>query len=150
MSVAAVWRLVRLSQVFPADCLFQLAGTCQIRRLGLTARLESQMRAVFRFAKISKALPGHLLSGSSCLLTGPGPRAECGIRDWFPDLLEESSALAIADEVVWTLNDSGTAVLFALSYKVRFWLKSPLAMRAMSIGSRWLRTNPIFCGGHRE
>ena len=63
----------------------------------------------------------------------------------FPDLLEESSALAIADEVVWTLNDSGnTAVLFTLSRKVRFWLKSPLAMRAMSIGSRWLRTKPIF------
>ena len=34
----------------------------------------------------------------------------------FPDLLEESSALALADEVVWTLNDSGnSAVLFALS-----------------------------------
>ena len=70
MSVAAVWRQVRLLRGFPADCLFQLAGTCQIRRLDLTARLESQMLS-FTFAKIEGFTESHLLPGSSCLLTGP-------------------------------------------------------------------------------
>ena len=44
-------------RVFPADCLFQLAGTCQIRRLGLTARLESRCAQVSDLPRL-KALPG--------------------------------------------------------------------------------------------
>lgn len=75
------------------------------------------MRAGFTFAKIPKALPGLIccLALHAC---SPGQDRELNVAfvTEFPDLLEESSALAIADEVVWTLNDSGnTAVLFALS-----------------------------------
>ena len=86
------------------------------------------MRAVFRFAKISKALPGLIccLALHAC---SPGQDRELNVAfvTEFPDLLEESSALAIADEVVWTLNDSGnTAVLFALSLQGQILAEVPI------------------------
>ena len=86
------------------------------------------MRAGFRFAKISKALPGLIccLALHAC---SPGQDRELNVAfvTEFPDLLEESSALAIADEVVWTLNDSGnTAVLFALSLQGQILAEVPI------------------------
>ena len=69
------------------------------------------MRAGFTFAKIPKALQ----VSSAAWLFMPAHRARTGVDvafvTEFPDLLEESSALAIADEVVWTLNDGNAAVL---------------------------------------
>tara|TARA_B100001057_G_scaffold500790_1_gene617840 strand:+ start:14478 stop:15248 length:771 start_codon:yes stop_codon:yes gene_type:complete len=45
----------------------------------------------------------------------------------FPDMLEESSALALEDDVVWTLNDSGNeAVLFAVSLKGQMLAEIPI------------------------
>jgi len=86
------------------------------------------MRAGFTFARIMKALPGLIccLALHAC---SPGQDRELNVAfvTEFPDLLEESSALAIADEVVWTLNDSGnTAVLFALSLQGQILAEIPI------------------------
>ena len=75
------------------------------------------MRVGFRYTRVWKAS----LSLACCLAIhscSPAQERESNVEfvTEFPDLLEESSALALADEVVWTLNDSGnSAVLFALS-----------------------------------
>jgi len=86
------------------------------------------MLSGFRFANIWKALPGLI-----CCLTlhacSPAQDRELNVAfvTEFPDSLEESSALAFADEVVWTLNDSGnTAVLFAVSLQGQIQAEVPI------------------------
>lgn len=86
------------------------------------------MRAGFRFAKIWKALPALIccLALHAC---SPAQDRELNVAfvTEFSDLLEESSALALSDEVVWTLNDSGnTAVLFALSLQGQILAEVPI------------------------
>jgi len=86
------------------------------------------MRVGFRFAGAWKASLGLIscLALHACL---PAQDRELNVEfvTEFPDSLEESSALALADEVVWTLNDSGNAaVLFALSLQGQILAEVPI------------------------
>lgn len=86
------------------------------------------MRVGFRFAGVWKASHGLIC----CLVLhacSPAQDRQLNVEfvTEFPDLLEESSALALADEVVWSLNDSGnTAVLFALSLQGQILAEVPI------------------------
>ena len=86
------------------------------------------MRVGFRFAEVWKASHGLIC----CLVLhacSPAQDRQLNVEFMteFPDLLEESSALALADEVVWSLNDSGnTAVLFALSLQGQILAEVPI------------------------
>ena len=110
------------------------------------------MRAVFRFAQDFEGFTrSRLLSGSSCLLTSQDRELNVAFVTEFPDLLEKAP-LAIADEVVWTLNDSGnTAVLFALSLQGQILAEVSIGnARNVDWESLAQDESHFLLGGHRE
>ena len=95
---------------------------------GSVDKLELQMRERFSIAVTWKSPLGLIL----CLalqVCSPVDSSESNVEFMaeFPGVLEESSALALEDDVVWTLNDSGNeAVLFAVSLKGQMLAEIPI------------------------